>query len=133
MLKNSDPRNDAQPISLRSSNGWSLNFQQQIWSPPTDVFETLTEIFVRVEIAGMSCPDFEINFDKNTLSIRGVRTDKASRKAFHRMEIRYGEFEVNIEINTPAQIDNIAAEYRDGFLWITIPKAEPKRIKIQPD
>ncbi len=88
---------------------------------------------MRVEIAGMHEGDFTISIDQNVLSISGLRPDTAERRAFHQMEIPFGEFSTVVEISSPIDIDNVQAEYRDGFLLVTLPKAKPKEIKINKE
>ncbi len=112
---------------------WDMKQFQNVWNPPTDVYETLKNIIVRVEIAGVSGDDFDIHFENGFLTVRGIRNDNPERKAFHRMEIRYGIFEVRLEIVIPIMTNKIQAEYRDGFLDIVLPKAESKRIQIKQD
>lgn len=88
------------------------------------------KILVRVEIAGMHEGDFAISIDQNLLNISGVRSDVTERRAFYQMEIPFGEFSTVIEIPAPIDIDSVQAEYKDGFLLVTLPKAKPKEIKI---
>jgi HSP20 family protein len=112
---------------------WHIIGRGHIWRPPTDVFETEEKIVVRVEIAGMQEGDFSVNFDQHFLSIHGTRTETTERRAFHQMEISFGEFNVDIEIPIPIDIQNIQAEYHDGFLRVFLPKALPKQINISQD
>ncbi|HSM25848.1 MAG TPA: Hsp20/alpha crystallin family protein [Anaerolineaceae bacterium] len=102
------------------------------WRPPTDVYESEEHIIIKVEIAGMSQEDFEITYFKNLLKITGCRTDEnSSIKAFHQLEIGYGEFLSTIEINIPIQVDKAEATYKNGFLLLKLPKAQPKSIQIK--
>ena len=100
------------------------------WTPPTDVYETDENFIVRVEIAGMRDEDFEIAIENNLLLISGQRPDLNERRAYHQMEIRFGKFEIAVEIPAPVQIEGAAAEYKDGFLMIQLPKATTKHIKV---
>jgi HSP20 family protein len=110
---------------------WQVNIRNRVWTPPTDVYETAEGVVVRVEIAGMKRPDFSIDFNRNVLTISGVRPDFPEKKAYFQMEIRHGEFNVSIEIPFPVDHSRIDAEYRDGFLCVRLPKAETKRIEIK--
>jgi HSP20 family protein len=102
------------------------------WRPPTDVYESDDCIIVKVEIAGMDQDKFEITYFKNTLNISGCRADEnSSIKAFHQLEIGYGEFSTSIEINIPIQVDKSEAIYQNGFLVIYLPKSQPKNILIK--
>lgn len=97
-----------------------------IWRPLTDVYETEEAVVVRVEIAGMRQNDFSISLDGQTLVIRGTRSDVFERRAYHQMEIRFGEFNSEVELTTRVAIDRAQAEYKDGFLYVILPKTQPE-------
>jgi HSP20 family protein len=110
---------------------WRVSGNQLAWRPPTDVYVTDEAIIIRVEIAGMRDGEFVISLENQVLSIRGLRPDQPERRAYHQMEIRFGEFRTEIELHWPVENDQIDAEYRDGFLRLVIPKAKPYGIEIQ--
>jgi len=103
--------------------GWNV---RSTWSPPTDVYETEESCVIKLEIAGMREEDFEVAFENNVLTIRGNRPDLNERRAYHQMEIRFGKFEIALEIPMAVNIDNATANYQDGFLLIVLPKVNPK-------
>jgi HSP20 family molecular chaperone IbpA len=100
------------------------------WNPPADVFETDDDIIVRVEIGGMQYDDFSIELNGRNLSIRGIRQDLPERRAFHQMEIHFGEFNVDLTLPQPVESDAVEAIYSNGFLRIILPKARPRQIPI---
>jgi len=100
------------------------------WIPPTDVYETMDDLIVRVEIAGMKEEDFLIELNGRQLSIRGSRQEVPERRAFHQMEIRFGEFNLQLELPAPIEEDRIQAEYSEGFLQVILHKAHPRQIQI---
>jgi len=102
-----------------------------VWSPPTDIYETQRHFVVRVEIAGMKEEDFEVAIESNVLLIMGNRPDLNERRAYHQMEIRFGKFEIAVEIPVPFELEGAAAEYKDGFLMVQMPKAAPRNIKVE--
>ena len=108
-----------------------LSFRTPIWHPPTDVFETDTTVTVRCEIAGMAEADFAIQLDGRYLTVRGSRPDVAERRAYHQMEIMFGEFSVELELPCPVDAENAQAVYHNGFLRITMPKVLPKQVPIE--
>ena len=110
---------------------WRISSHPHTWRPPTDVYEREDSIIVRVEIAGMNENDFVVNLDQNVLTVRGVRIDVSERRAYHQMEINFGEFFTAVEIQLPIDFEHVQAEYQNGFLWVTLPKAQPKVIKIK--
>ena len=48
--------------------------------------------------------------------------DLNERRAYHQMEIRFGKFEVAMEIPVKINIEKATAGYQDGFLVIVLPK-----------
>lgn len=109
----------------------SWQFRPNVWNPASDSYETEEAYIVRMEIAGMREEDFEIYLENDVLLITGSRSDSAERRAYHQMEIRFGTFAVPIPLAGPVQFEKIHAEYRDGFLTITLPKARPTQIKVE--
>jgi len=112
---------------------WHITGKPNVWHPPTDVYETDEKIVVRVEIAGMREGEVSVNFDHHILSINGIRPEVTEKRAFHQMEIFFGEFSSDIEIPVPIDTTQIQAEYQDGFLRVFLPKAAPKNIQIKED
>lgn len=109
----------------------SWHVRASAWGPPADIYETEENFVVRIEIAGMKDEDFEIAVENNVLMVSGNRPDLNERRAYHQMEIRFGKFEVAVDIPVPVEIENATAEYKDGFLLIQLPKASPKTIKVK--
>lgn len=93
-----------------------------VWDPPTDVYETEHAYIVRMEIAGMSEGNFDVSIQDDTLYVTGFRPDFPARRAYHQMEIRSGKFTNAVALPGPVNSDRALAEYRDGFLTITLPK-----------
>ena len=119
--KNSDQPDRAYKIVEAVS--WQVRMQSHIWSPPTDIFELEASYVVRVEVAGMHHQDFSIQLEDNYLIVSGTRRDKPERRAYHQMEVRFGEFSTIVAIPSPISIEKAGAEYNDGFLIVSLPKA----------
>ena len=109
----------------------SWTVRSSAWSPPTDVYETEDLIIVRVEVAGMRDEDFEIALEDGFLIISGTRPDVPERRAYQQMEIRFGKFSTAVGLPGPVDVDKSHAEYEDGFLTITLPKAKPNFIQVK--
>lgn len=110
--------------------GWQVQVGADVWSPPTDVYETKNNYVVRVEIAGMREEDFEITVENSFLMISGSRPDVPERRAYQQMEIRFGKFETVVDLPGPINLEASHADYSEGFLTITLPKAKPNQIII---
>jgi HSP20 family protein len=107
-----------------------LNPRSHIWRPPTDVYEIGNAIIVRVEIAGMGDMDFSIILDGRNLHVSGNRPDISERRAYHQMEIRFGEFFTEVDLPYSVEAEKIEAVYQNGFLQITLPAVPLKKVVI---
>jgi HSP20 family protein len=107
-----------------------LTLRSHAWRPPTDMYELEYDVVVRVEIAGMDEDDFTIAIQDQQLIIRGSRIDIPEKRAYHQMEIRYGEFSTEVALPVQVHVEDAVAEYRKGFLTIVLPKIQPKQIQI---
>lgn len=105
--------------------------RSSVWSPPTDVYETEENFVVRVEIAGMRDEDFEVTIENRVLFISGIRPDSSGRRAYHQMEILSGRFEIEVEITAPVDVDSSTADYKDGFLTVSLPKSQSKQTGVE--
>jgi HSP20 family protein len=119
------------PYLAYKALGWQVGAHSYSWSPPTDVYENEVSFTVRVEVAGMRESDFMINVDKKFLVISGTRADNPERRAYHQMEIRFGEFSTAIELPANVDINKAEAIYEDGFLTVVLPKIKPTEISIK--
>ena len=111
--------------------GWQVRHQSHIWSPPTDLYEIEDAYVVRVEIAGMRQQNFSVTLENNFLIISGARSETPERRAYHQMEIRFGEFSTVVALPGPVDAEKSTAEYEDGFLVVTLPRSSPGQINIK--
>lgn len=104
----------------------------RLWRPPTDMYETEDALVVKIEAAGMDADDFMVSLANRTLYVRGVRKDTEEKQSFHRLEILYGEFQIEVSLSESYRSDQIEARYDRGFLYITLPKSkEEHRVPIR--
>mgnify|MGYP001344711949 FL=1 len=128
--KSSDPLKGPDLIRFQSSS-WQVNGKTFSWSPPTDVFKTISNLIIKIEIAGMKQSDIDVNFEDNYLIVSGNRTESREKRAYQQMEIRYGEFTTMIALPKGILLDSAEAEYEDGFLVISIPFSQATTIQIK--
>jgi HSP20 family protein len=99
--------------------------------PPAEIAETNGDLNLRVEIPGLDAKDLNVEVTPEAVSISGERKSETTTEAegITRSEFRYGKFKRVIAL--PAIVDNekVSAEYKDGILRLTIPKAESERQK----
>lgn len=112
-----------------------LSGARGVWYPPTDIYETDENIVIKMSIPGIEpAADIDVLLRGSEVVIHGHRRDEAAARktAYHHMELCYGCFERRFTINIPFDADCVEARYRDGFLYVELPKAEePKRKQVR--
>ena len=106
------------------------------WVPPCDIYETEKEIVLKAELPGLKKEDVFVSLENNVLTIRGERRfeEEVKRENFHRVERSYGEFLRSFTLPTFIDANKILAEFKDGLLWVFLPKreeAKPKQIEVK--
>ncbi len=112
--------------SFFSSSYPSVYKEELCWKPPTDVYETESSFVVTMELGQMKSEEISITFERGVLYIRGIRQaiPPMEQRHYHKMEINYGPFERRIAVSADVDIENLSADYRDGFLEIRLPKVQ---------
>lgn len=105
------------------------------WPVPVDVFETKDAIVLKVEVPGINPKDVKISLVGEQLTIAGRRQQEARTedRNYVRTERRYGSFVRAFTLNVPVKADQIRANYKDGLLEVTVPKADevkPREIQV---
>ncbi len=101
-------------------------YDNAVWMPLTDISEDNDNFYLKADLPGIKKEDVKISYTDGTISISGERSQEkeTKEKKFHRIERSYGKYYRSF--NVPAEIkeDKIKAEFKDGQLTITIPKAD---------
>jgi HSP20 family protein len=105
-------------------------------APAVDMYQTDNEVVVKAAIPGVKADEVQINVTGEVLTIKGETREKeeVKEKAYHIREQRWGMFERAIALPTDVVADKAKAEFENGILTITLPKAEevrPKTISIK--
>jgi HSP20 family protein len=95
-----------------------------IWKPPTDVYETPSEIDVIIELAGVTEEDMSVTLFSDLLVVEGTRNQPpcADMNACHQLGIKYGDFRSEIHIAVPVDSEKISAAYKNGLLKVVLRK-----------
>ena len=114
------------PLSTRE--GWS--------SPAIDMYQTDDEIVVKASLPGFKADDVQINITGDVLSLKGEmkHEEEKKEKAWHMREQRWDSFERSVVLPTNVVADRAQADFENGILTITLPKAEeakPKTITVK--
>lgn len=104
------------------------------WTPPTDVYETESAFHVVMTVPGLRKDEVQVEFEGETLRVRGVRREPAGEKRhYHKMEIPVGPFERRVRIGRAIEADDIRVRYEQGLLRISLPKAQTGPIEVPID
>lgn len=114
------------------SNGASKPTQ---WTAnlPVDIAATENEFVLTAYLPGVQPEDVEITMEGEELTIRGQFPKSAEESKWVKRELYHGAFERRLAINVPVNVEGISAEFSNGVLTLTVPKAEvvkPKQIKV---
>jgi HSP20 family protein len=123
-------------------------YSGETWTPNVNLYETATCYLVCVDLAGVDKQKIDVEVVEQRLKLRGTRAVPSfddvlppsaaqpaaqggtpgdgdaspKRVRIHLMEIDHGAFSREVELPLDVNRDNIAANYRNGMLWIEIPK-----------
>lgn len=103
-------------------------------TPSLDLAETDTAVEIRMDIPGVKPKDIDIQLNGNLLTVTAQREEEKEEKGrtFHRVERHSGQFSRSLTLPAAVVESEVAAEYRDGVLSITLPKTdESKAHKIK--
>lgn len=104
--------------------------------PLINLHDDKDNIYVEALLPGIDPAGLEMTVQQNTLTISGERhkEEVPERVVWHRRERGYGKFLRTVELPLDVNADEVRAEYKDGLLRVTLPKAEaakPTRVAIE--
>jgi len=105
--------------------------------PLINLYEDKDAVYVEALAPGVDPDTMHLSVVGNTLSIAGEKRRVAGDvkpEAFHRSERATGKFVRNIELPVEVDDNKVQADYKNGLLTVTLPKAEkakPKQIAVQ--
>jgi len=107
-----------------------------IWKPNIDVYESLDEIMILADLAGLNKEDLHIELGRRKIKIAGVRNTiwVLEKGRYYLAEIPHGHFERNIILPTPVDAESAVASYADGILMVRInklPASKTHRIHVK--
>ncbi len=106
------------------------------WMPQIDMYQTDDEVVVKATVPGVKPDDLHITITGDVLTIRGEvkQEEEIKDAAYHIRERRYGTFSRSLPLPVPVLTDKAKAEFENGILTLTLPKAEevrPKTIEVK--
>lgn len=110
----------------------------RVWVPAMDVAEKHDAYVVQAELPGLAPDQVDVSFEKNVLTIRGTKPASFDSKTDGELRIFAaervsGSFERSVRLPEFVDAERISANFNNGLLTITVPKAEaaqPRRITV---
>lgn len=112
--------------SLAGSNGDFL--------PSVDIDESENAYHLMMDIPGVDKDNIHIEVVGNSVKVSGERNQEKEEEGVnrYRYERRYGKFARSFTLPQGVKEDDIEANYDNGVLCVTIPKAENNKTKHIP-
>lgn len=110
--------------------------RERVWVPAVDLFDRGDKLIVEAELPGVDKESIDISVVGGVLHLKAERKAPAEVKDedYYCCERPRGSFYRTIELPTEVDVDKIEAEYSDGVLRVTLPKAPtvlPKKVSIK--
>ncbi|MFQ4143765.1 Hsp20/alpha crystallin family protein [Chlorogloeopsis sp. ULAP02] len=102
------------------------------WTPAIELEDTEDNLILRAEIPGIEGKDLDIQVARESVSIAGEtrHESKTQERGYLRSEFRYGNFQRTIPLPVPIKNDQVQAEFKNGILNLTLPKAEEAKKRV---
>jgi len=100
--------------------------------PATNIKEDETCYSIELAVPGLNKEDIKINLDNDRLTISAEQEEKNETNAegYTRKEFSYSSFSRTFTLpENSIENDNVSAEYKNGILFVTLPKREELKPK----
>ena len=99
--------------------------------PKVNVYEYEDKIGIVTEIPGLNKKQLNVDVEDGVLTISGDKhsTFEEDGAKVIRRELKQSSFKRSFELGEQLDGDNIAANFKDGVLSVSIPKIEPEKPK----
>jgi HSP20 family protein len=101
-------------------------------TPVAELHETEAALILKLELPGVEAKDVDIQVSEKAVSIRAERKTETKTEELgnFRSEFYHGKFQRVIPLPARIQNTDVKAEYKDGILNLTLPKAETEKNKV---
>lgn len=104
-----------------------------------DMYEEGDNVVIKVKAPGFKEENIDITIEDGSVVITGKmeeeETEEDKKKKYYRKEFKSQSFTRKVDLPVRVKADVANAEYDNGVLTLTLPKAEeakPKAIKVTP-
>ena len=118
----------AMPAALKQANA---DLAKYTANPSCEVTEDALAYHLKFDLPGIPKDQIKIDLHENRMTVSGERKDEktADDKRRHFSEVYYGSFARSLTFPTSVNPEKVAANYENGVLSITVPKAEGHRAR----
>jgi HSP20 family protein len=104
---------------------------EELVIPHFDISETEKEYVISGEIPGIDVKDLNVTLTDGIITIKGEKKKETedNEENYHRIERHYGSFERSFRVPDKVKTEKLDAQYKDGVLKLTLPKAEASEVK----
>ena len=95
--------------------------------PPVEISVNEDSVELKIELPGVDIKDIDVEVSKQMVAINGQRECAAEVK---NSEFYYGKFSRLITLPVEVQNSQVTANYQDGILYLTLPKAAAEKNKV---
>ena len=104
--------------------------------PKVDVIDRDSEVVVEAELPGVNKDDVDVSVTDNSVTVKATTSKEETEEKgeYYRREISKGYFSRTLPLPAAVKGDQAKAEFKDGVLRLTIPKAEVSKrhtLKVQ--
>ena len=99
------------------------------FTPAVDISEKDKEYLVKAQLPGVKKDDVRIEFMNGVLTLTGERKFEKEDKdeKTHRIESAFGAFARTFVVPEDVLTEKIAADFKDGILFVHLPKTDIKK------
>lgn len=95
--------------------------------PPVEISVNEDSVQLKIELPGVDIKDIDVEVSKQMVAINGQRQRPAE---VENSEFYYGKFSRLITLPVEVQNSQVTANYQDGILYLTLPKASAEKNKV---
>jgi HSP20 family protein len=121
-------------LEQRLDSGWLEDTMTGTGAfPPINAFQQGNDFVAIIEMPGISKDDLGLEVRGNTIRISGKKTVEYGGSQHASPRARRWQLRSNDQFARAMDPDRVVAEYRDGILALSLPRAEsdkPKAIKV---